>query len=73
MSKNWMATAVPHKGYSGRFAVDKRLEFMDEVGDRESRVIVKNDQEPAMKYLIDDLVKSREDGRTIFRRIASQE
>ncbi len=66
LSKNWMATAVPHKGSSGKFAVDKCLEFMDEMGDRESRIIVKNDQEPAMKFLIDDLVKSREDGRTIL-------
>ena len=59
LSKNWMATAVPQKGSSGKLAVDKCLEFMDEMGDRESRVIVKNDQEPAMKFLIDDLVKSR--------------
>ena len=30
------------------------------------KIIVKNDQEPAMKIFIDDLVKAREEGRTIL-------
>ena len=41
ISKTWMATAVPNKGASGRFATDKCLEFMEENGDGDNNVIVK--------------------------------
>ena len=61
----YFATAVPTKGSIGRFAVDKSIDFMDELGDRNSRVIVKTDQEPAIKTFIKDLVDAREEGRTI--------
>ena len=45
MSKAWMATAVPMKGLStGRFSVDKCLEFIEENGDAEARILVKTDQ-----------------------------
>ena len=50
LTKNWMATAVPTKGSSGMFSVDKCLEFIQELGDAEGRIIVKNDQEPSMQY-----------------------
>ena len=32
LTGNWMATSVPTKGSSGRFAVDKCLEFLQELG-----------------------------------------
>jgi hypothetical protein len=51
-SKSWMATTVPEKGGTGRFAVDKRLEFVQENGDTGCDVLVKSDQEPSMEYLI---------------------
>ena len=64
-SKSWMATAVPTKGASGKFSVDKCLEFIDENGDREADIIVKTDQEPSIQYLIKDLLEERRDGKTI--------
>ena len=36
------------------------------VGDRGSRILVKTDQEPAIKTWSKDLVEAREDGRTIL-------
>ena len=44
-TKGWMATTIPSKGGMGRFAVDKRLEFVGECGDIERDIIVKSDQE----------------------------
>ena len=41
-----MATAVPNKGASGRFATNRCSEVMEENGDGDNNVIVKNDQEP---------------------------
>ena len=35
------AIAVPCKGASGRFVVDKCLEFIEEVGDANNKIIVK--------------------------------
>ena len=60
------ATAVPTKGASGKFASDKAVEFMEEVGDGVTKVIVKSDQEPSIKYLVTDIVASRPDGQTII-------
>ena len=60
------ATAVPTKGSSGRFAVDKVLDFIEEVGDMNERMIVKNDQEASIQYFIKDLVEQRQEGRTIL-------
>ena len=58
------ATAVPTKGSSGKFAVDKALEFLAEVGDMDGQVIIKNDQEPSIQYFLKDMVESRVSGRT---------
>ena len=60
------AITVPMKGSSGKFAVDKALEFIEEVGDSNGRIIVKNDQEPSIQYFIQDMLKAREEGRTIL-------
>ena len=59
-----MATAVPTKGSTRRFSVDKVLDYL-EVGDRNSQVIMKTDQEPSITSLIDDVVAAREEGRSI--------
>ena len=59
------ATAVPTKGASGRFSSDKALQFMEEVGDKTSKVIVKTDQEPSIKYLVNDIVEGRPLGQTV--------
>ena len=60
------ATAVPTKGASGKFAVDKALQFMEEVGDTTSKVIVKIDQEPSIQYFVKDLIESRPQGQTVI-------
>ena len=64
-SKAWMATTVPMKGSSGKFSVDKCMEFLDENGDREGTILVKTDQEPAIEFLVKELVEARPEGRTI--------
>ena len=64
-SKSFFATAVPQKGASGRFASDKCIEFMWENGDAEGKVIVKTDQEPSIKFLVNDMIQGRPEGRTI--------
>ena len=60
-----MAAAVPTKGATGKFGVDRCMDFIDENGDREADIIVKTDQEASIKYLIKDLLGERADGKTI--------
>ena len=60
------ASSVPTEGSSGKFALDRALEFIAEVGDIDGQIIIKNDQEPSTHYLIKDLVESRESGRSIL-------
>ena len=69
-SKSWMATAIPSKGSTGRFAVDKCLEFFEENGDGQGTIILKSDQEPAMEFLMKEMIEARLEGRTIFGGIA---
>ena len=61
------ATAVPAKGSSGKFAVDRALEFSAEVGDMDGQVIIKNGQEPSIQYFIKDMVESRFRGGPTLR------
>ncbi len=60
------ATAVPTKGSSEKFAVDKALQFVEEVRDAQAKIIVKNCKELSIPHLIKDLVESREEGRTLL-------
>jgi hypothetical protein len=64
-SKSWMATTVPVKGSSGKFGVDKWLEFVEENGDRDGDIIVKTDQEPSIKFLVKEIMEGRPEGKTI--------
>ena len=59
------ATAVPTKGASGKFSSDKVLQFMEELGDKASKVMVKTDQEPSIKYLVNDIIEGRPSGQTV--------
>ena len=61
----YFATAVPRKGSSGRFAVDKALDYVHDIGDRGARILVKSDQEPAIRTWVRDLCEAREEGRTV--------
>ena len=60
-----MATAVPMKGSSGRFVVDKVVEFLDECGCSRGDIVIKSDQEQAIKILVQDVVEARGDSRTL--------
>ena len=68
--KSLMATSVPTKGSTGKFAVDKCLEFIEESGDKEGSVIVKTDQEAAIEYLVKELVEARNEGRRLLRNLS---
>eukprot|EP00973_Karenia_brevis_P030350 4185166-Karenia_brevis.AAC.1 len=60
-----MATTVPHKGGRGGFAVDKSLEFIDEVGDHSNDILIKSDTEESMRLLINMIKEDRVKGRTV--------
>ena len=64
-SKMKKAVVVPSKGSTGRFAARKVLDLIQECGDKNSTVIVKSDQEPAIKFLVDDVCMSRTGAKTI--------
>lgn len=59
-----MATVVPTKGTNGMFESQKVMEFIQQCGDEATDVIIKTDQEPAIKFLVEELVKARAEGRT---------
>ena len=52
-------------GSTGRFTIDKVLEFIEEVGDGAATIMIKTDQEPSIQCLVEDLVAAREEGRTV--------
>eukprot|EP00973_Karenia_brevis_P053951 7493833-Karenia_brevis.AAC.1 len=47
-----MATTVPQKGGRGMFAVDRCIDFIDEVGDSKRDILIKSDTEEAMRMLM---------------------
>ena len=59
------AMVVPMKGSTGHFAARKVLDLIRECGDKDSTVIVKTDQEPAIKFLVDDVCMNRTGAKTI--------
>ena len=56
-----MASTIPSKGSKGKFAADKVIEYFWDCGNGNGDVILKSDQEPAIKCLIKDLVLERGD------------
>eukprot|EP00973_Karenia_brevis_P082744 11468956-Karenia_brevis.AAC.1 len=60
-----MATAVPHEGGRGGFAVDKCLEFVGEAGDHSIDILIKSDTEESMRLLIKMIKEDRLKGRTV--------
>ena len=59
-----MATVVPMKGTNGSFELNKILEFIQQCGDESTDITIKTDQEPAIKFVIKELVKVRMEDRT---------
>ena len=52
------AVVVPSKGSTGSYAVRMVLELINECGDKDQDVILKTDQEAAIKFLVDDVCES---------------
>ena len=65
MSGLVLAAAILVKGSEGRYMLDKVLDYLAEVGDMEGRIIIKSDQEPAVKGLVKDLVEARAEGKSV--------
>ena len=59
------AVVVLSKGSTGMYAARKVMELISECGDKDRDVIVKTDQEPAIKSLVDDVCMARTGARTI--------
>ena len=53
------STVVPSKGSTGKFAARMAMNLIEECGDRDRDIILKSDQEPAIKFLVDDICTSR--------------
>ena len=64
-SKTKKAVVVPSKGSTGRYSVRMVVDLIEECGDKDRTVIVKSDQEPAIKFLVDDVCMARTGVRTI--------
>ncbi len=58
--------AVPSNGGSGKFVVDRALDFVEEVGDKVDKFIVKTDQETSIKYFVKDFIEERGEGKIIL-------
>ena len=59
------AVVVPSKGSTGSYAARMVLELINECGDKDQDVILKTDQEAAIKFLVDDVCVNRTGARTI--------
>ena len=46
-------------------AIDKCIEFFEENGDGDAKIIIKTDQEPSIEYLVQDIIQARKEGRTV--------
>ncbi len=58
-------TVVPSKGSTRRFAARKVLDLIQECGDEDSTVILKTDQELAIKFLADDVWMARTSAKAL--------
>lgn len=56
---------VPSKGSTGQYAARVVMEMIDECGHRNVPIIIKTDQEPAIKLLVDDLKVARTGAQTM--------
>ena len=64
-SKMKQMVVVPSKGSTGRYAANMVLELIEECGDKDRQIIVKTDQEPAIKFLVDDICTARTGAKKI--------
>ena len=59
------SVVVPQKGSTGRYAARMVMDLIDECGDKNRPIIVKTDQEPAIKFLVEDIRTARTGAQTI--------
>ena len=59
------AVVVPSKGSTGSYAARMVIELINECGDKDQDVILKTDQEAAIKFLVDDVCVNRTRARTV--------
>ena len=59
------AVVVPSKGSTGSYAARAVIELINECGDKDQDIVLKTDQEPAIKFLVDDICVNRTGARTI--------
>jgi hypothetical protein len=59
------AVVVPREGSTGSYAAKMILELMRERGDKDREVIVKTDQETAIRFFVDDVCTMRTGARTV--------
>eukprot|EP00973_Karenia_brevis_P004918 678294-Karenia_brevis.AAC.1 len=59
-----MATTVQQKGGRGMFAIDKCIDFIEEVGDIKRDILIKSDAEKAMRMLMRCLQQERPNVKT---------
>ena len=64
-SKMKKAIVVPSKGSTGQYASRVVVGFVEELGDKDRDVILKTDQEPSIKFLVDDICTARTGAKTI--------
>ena len=64
-SKMKRAIVVPNKGSTGSYAARMVVDMINEGGDRDRDIIIKTDQEPAIRFLVDDVCANRTGARTI--------
>lgn len=66
-SKMEKAVVVPSEGSTGKYAarmVTDLIDLIEECGDKDQAIVVKTDQEPAIKVLVDDVCMARTGART---------
>ena len=59
------ATVVPSKGSTVRYAARQVLDLIGDCGDKDQTIILKTDQEPAIKFLVDDVCMARTGAKAI--------
>ena len=59
------AVVVPSKGSTGSYAARMVIDLINECGDKDRDIILKTDQESAIKCLVEDVSVSRTSARTI--------
>ena len=64
-SKMKRAMVVPKKGSTGSYVANSVVEMIHECGDKDREVIIKTDQEPAIRLLVDDVCMRRTGARTV--------